>query len=333
MISQNIMSCNIFLLFIDKIMLIFNLQQKIASAANIVIFKNFFMSLATFDCAKTSNDIRAKKSEDKKMVFSSLEFVFLFLPVFLIIYYIVPGRQKNLWLFMGSLGFYFYGVKDTPFYFFLLVLSILVNYQIGILIGRRRLRRFRRRWLVYGVIYNLFWLILFKYAGFFLQNLNLLLNIAKIPVKLPVIAPVLPVGISFYTFQAISYLADVYRKTVPYERSLVGFGMYISMFPQLIADPIVTYSSVRRQIGWRQITFQGIEDGLRDFTIGLGFKVLLANRIGGLWSEIQTIGYDSISTPLAWLGMAAFSLQIYFDFYGYPYGKRAGFYDGLSASG
>ena len=173
------------------------------------------------------------------MVFSSLEFVFRFLPVFLVIYYIVPGRWKNLWHFMGSLGFYFYGVRDTPFYFVLLVLSILVNYQIGILIGRCRIRRFRKRWLVYGVIYNLFWLILFKYAGFLIQNLNLLLNMLKIPVKWPVIAPVLPVGISFYTFQAISYLADVYRKTVPCERSLVGFGMYITMFPQLIAGPTV----------------------------------------------------------------------------------------------
>lgn len=251
------------------------------------------------------------------MVFSSLEFLFWFLPVFLIIYYLVPDKGKNLWLFIGSLGFYFYGVRDTPFYFFLLVFSILVNYQMGIRIGWCRIRRFRRRWLTYGIIYNLFWLILFKYAGFFIQNLNLLFDMAKIPVELPVIAPVLPVGISFYTFQAISYLADVYRKTVPCERSLVGFGMYISMFPQLIAGPIVTYSSVRQQIAGRWTTFRAIEDGLRDFTIGLGFKVLLANRIGGLWSEVCAIGYDSISTPLAWLGLAAFSLQIYFDFYGY----------------
>ncbi|WP_138310134.1 MULTISPECIES: MBOAT family O-acyltransferase [unclassified Clostridium] len=251
------------------------------------------------------------------MVFSSLEFIFRFLPAFLFIYYIIPGKGKNLWLLMGSLGFYFYGVRDTPFYFVLLILSILVNYRIGILIGRRRIGRFRRRWLIYGVIYNLFWLILFKYCGFLVQNLNLMLSLARIPAELPVIAPVLPVGISFYTFQAISYLADVYRKTVPYERSLVGFGMYISMFPQLIAGPIVTYSSVRRQIGFRRITFQSIEDGLRDFTIGLGFKVLLANRIGGLWNEVQAIGYDSISTPMAWLGLAAFSLQIYFDFCGY----------------
>ena len=251
------------------------------------------------------------------MVFSSLEFIFQFLPVFLMIYYLIPGRWKNLWLLAWSLGFYFYGVRDTPFYFVLLILSILVNYRIGILIGRRRVGRLRKRWLVCGVLYNLFWLILFKYAAFFVQNLNLLLKMAGVSRNFPVCTPVLPVGISFYTFQAISYLVDVYRKSVPCERSLVGFGMYISMFPQLIAGPIVTYSSIRAQIGRRRVTFRQIEDGLREFTIGLGFKVLLANRIGGLWSQVQAIGFESISTPLAWLGLAAFSLQIYFDFCGY----------------
>ncbi|WP_336624685.1 MBOAT family O-acyltransferase [Hungatella sp.] len=175
----------------------------------------------------------------------------------------------------------------------------------------------RKRWLVCGIIYNLSWLILFKYSAFIAQNVNLLLGRAGISLHLPVFAPVLPVGISFYTFQAVSYLVDVYRKTVPYERSMVGFGMYISMFPQLIAGPIVTYSSMRAQIGRRKVTFRAIEDGLREFTIGLGFKVLLANRVGGLWTEVQTIGYESISTPLAWLALTAFSLQIYFDFCGY----------------
>ncbi len=251
------------------------------------------------------------------MVFSSLEFIFRFLPLFLMIYYMIPDYWKNFWLLAGSLGFYFYGVRDTPFYFVLLVLSILVNYRIGILIGRRRLGRLRKRWLFCGVIYNLSWLILFKYAAFFMQNGNLLLERMGVPLHLPVFAPILPLGISFYTFQALSYLVDVYRKEVPCERSVVGFGMYISMFPQLIAGPVVTYSSLRPQIGGRRLTLRGIEDGLQEFTIGLGFKVLLANRLGGLWNEVQTIGYDSISTPLAWLGLASFSLQIYFDFYGY----------------
>lgn len=251
------------------------------------------------------------------MVFSSLDFIFWFLPAFLAVYYMVPDRLRNLWLLLGSLGFYFYGVRETPFYLFLLVLSILVNYRIGVLIGRRRTGRLRKRWLICGVFYNLFWLVLFKYAAFLGQNLNLLLGWTGIPLEIPVYAHVLPVGISFYTFQAISYLADIYRSSVPFERSPVGFGMYISMFPQLIAGPIVTYSSIRPQIAKRRPVLQNMEDGLRKFTVGLGFKVLLANRIGGLWGEVQAIGYESISTPLAWMGLAAFSLQIYFDFYGY----------------
>lgn len=130
-------------------------------------------------------------------------------------------------------------------------------------------------------------------------------------------APVLPVGISFYTFQAISYLADVYRKTAEYEPSFVNFAMYISMFPQLIAGPIVTYSSIRKEISRRSHSMRAVEEGLKTFTIGLGLKVLLANRLGGLWNEAGTVGYESISTPFAWLAITAFSLQIYFDFYGY----------------
>ena len=130
-------------------------------------------------------------------------------------------------------------------------------------------------------------------------------------------APVLPVGISFYTFQAISYLADVYRKTAEYEPSFVNFAMYISMFPQLIAGPIVTYSSIKKEISRRSHSMRAVEEGLKTFTIGLGLKVLLANRLGGLWNEAGTVGYESISTPFAWLAITAFSLQIYFDFYGY----------------
>lgn len=135
--------------------------------------------------------------------------------------------------------------------------------------------------------------------------------------ELPVFAPVLPVGISFYTFQAISYLADVYRKTAEYEPSFVNFAMYISMFPQLIAGPIVTYSSIKKEISRRSHSMRAVEEGLKTFTIGLGLKVLLANRLGGLWNEAGTVGYESISTPFAWLAITAFSLQIYFDFYGY----------------
>lgn len=251
------------------------------------------------------------------MVFSSLNFIFIFLPIFFTLYTVCPGRWKNLCLFTGSLAFYFYGIREHPFYLALLVLSILVNYRLGIKLGHKRQKINKGRWLAAGIIYNLSWLFLFKYSGFFAGNINQLFSWAGISLSVPVFNMILPVGISFYTFQAISYLVDVYRQDAPYETSFINFGMYICMFPQLIAGPIVTYSSIRRQISRRRHTVINIEDGLREFTIGLGLKVLLANQIGGLWSQVGAIGYDSISTPLAWLGLTAFSLQIYFDFYGY----------------
>lgn len=245
------------------------------------------------------------------MVFSSIDFIFRFLPVFFLIYGICPGRWKNLCILAGSLLFYFYGVKDQPLYMLLFLLSIVINFLIGRKAGGRK------GWLALGILYNFFWLFLFKYAGFAAENLNRLAGLLGLPGELPVYEPILPIGISFYTFQAVSYLIDVYRKNVPFERSLINFGMYISMFPQLIAGPIVTYASIEKQIQKRKSSPELIETGLREFTIGLGLKVLIANQTGGLWKQVETIGFESISTPLAWLGLAAFSLQIYFDFYGY----------------
>lgn len=249
------------------------------------------------------------------MVFSSIDFIFGFLPVFLLIYAVCPFRWKNLCLFAGSLFFYYSGVKENPSYLFLFLCSIGVNYILGILIGNRK--RERKKWLIIGIIYNFFWLFLFKYSGFFIQNLNGIVSFFGLPVQIPAFEPVLPIGISFYTFQNVSYLADVYRRRVSFERSFTNYGMYISMFPQLIAGPIVTYSSVRSRIRKRKSSLKMIESGLRQFTIGLGLKVLIANQIGGLWKNVEAIGFESISTPLAWLGLVSFSLQIYFDFYGY----------------
>ena len=184
------------------------------------------------------------------MVFSSLEFIFQFLPIFLLIYFLCPARYKNFCLFAGSMLFYLYGVWDTPLYLALFGASMAVNYFLGCRIARSRARFRRRKRLFWGVAYNLFWLLLFKYTGFFTENINGILRLMGLSLELPVFAPVLPVGISFYTFQAISYLADVYRKTAEYEPSFVNFAMYISMFPQLIAGPIVRYSDVEREIGF-----------------------------------------------------------------------------------
>lgn len=251
------------------------------------------------------------------MVFSSIDFLFKFLPVFLILYGLCPEKWKNACLLLGSLLFYSYGVMDCPVYLLLFVVSVTVNYKIGVTMGKRKKGERRRPWLIAGIIYNLFWLFLFKYAGFTIQNLNAVLEMAGSEFKLPMYQPVLPIGISFYTFQQLSYLLDVYHRTVWYEKSLVNYGMYISMFPQLIAGPIVTYSSIQKQIEKRKVTPSLVEEGLREFTIGLGLKVLIANQVGGLWEEILKIGFESISTPLAWMGLIAYSLQIYFDFYGY----------------
>ena len=143
-------------------------------------------------------------------------------------------------------------------------------------------------------------MFLFKYSGFFAGNLNWILQKIGIGFSIRIPELPLPVGISFYTFQAISYLADVYRKDVLHETSFINYGTYITMFPQLIAGPIVTYASVRKQIHRRSHNLKNAENGLREFTIGLGLKVLLANQVGRLWSQVGAIGYESISTPLAW---------------------------------
>lgn len=251
------------------------------------------------------------------MVFSSLEFLVYFLPCFLLAYYLVPGRFKNHCLFVGSLVFYMFGIKGHPFYLLLILGSILVNYKVGLMIGRRRRKAVRKKWLMAGLIYNIGWLIFFKYLNFILENINKVSENAGFSSRIPYLQLVLPIGISFYTFQISSYLIDVYRGKVKRERSIISLGTYLCMFPQLIAGPIVMYASVSEQLKTRRHSFAKVEEGLKLFTIGLGYKVLIANRVSGLWDQVNGIGFDSISTPLAWMGILAFSFQIYFDFYGY----------------
>ena len=260
------------------------------------------------------------------MVFSSLEFLFLFLPLFLIVYYLLPLRGKNSFLFLGSLVFYGFGIGWNPYYMALIVASVVLNFLAAKGIdGCRRKNRIKnggdtagkgsfgeKAILILGLCYNFGLLLFFKYAGFFVENI------------------VLPIGISFYTFQITSYLIDVYRLRTRAEQDVVRLGAYLTMFPQLIAGPIVTYSEVRKSLRRRKTTLIACSHGLQIFTLGLGFKVLLANQLGNLWEDIQTIGYESISTPLSWLGILAYSLQIYFDFYGYSLmavglGKLLGF--------
>ncbi len=251
------------------------------------------------------------------MVFSSLEFIFFFLPAFLLIYFITPWRLRNFVLFIGSMVFYSLGTLDQPEYILLLLLSITVNYSLARAMDGRR-RGFRKFLLTIGLIYDFGWLFLFKYADFFLSGVNAVVQAAAPESSgIQPLGLTLPIGISFYTFQIASYLIDVYRGKFPAERNFIDLGAYISMYPQLIAGPIVTYGQVLDKMKKRTVSSRAVVSGLQVFIFGLGLKVLLANRVAGLWTALSTIGYESVSTPLAWLGLLGFTFQIYFDFFGY----------------
>lgn len=243
------------------------------------------------------------------MVFSSTIFLCVYLPLVLLGYYICPKKGKNLFLLIVSLIFYAWG---EPKYVFLMIFSILVNYVFGLLMDKHRENKKRLKLLlVISVIIDLGLLSVFKYTDFIITNINSvfgadfdLLNIA------------LPIGISFYTFQAMSYTIDVYRDDVRVQRNLIDFGMYITMFPQLIAGPIVRYSDVQDQLAERNVTTADFSEGIMRFVVGLGKKVLLANQMGAVWTQIYALGGD-ISALMAWTGAAAYTFQIYFDFSGY----------------
>lgn len=249
------------------------------------------------------------------MDFSSLLFIFVFLPVFLVLYYILPPKSRNLLLLIGSLIFYSFG---EPYYLFLILCSIIVNYLIALGIQRFKGRRFERTVLfVLSLAFNFGLLIFFKYTDFFVENINALLRLCHINWYFFTLNVTLPLGISFYTFQIVSYVTDVYSGKTDADKSIIRLSTYLCMFPQLIEGPIVRYSEVKDALRQRTISMKNLDNGLKTFIIGLGYKVILANRIGTLWNEICTIGFESISSPLAWLGAFSYSMQLYFDFCGY----------------
>lgn len=243
------------------------------------------------------------------MVFSSIVFLFRFLPLFFILYYLVPERMKNLLLFLGSLFFYAWG---EPVYVLLMLFSTVADYIHGRLLGRLRGKRGARYVLLSSVLINLGILCFFKYADFLIQTVNGLLG-----ADLPLLELPLPIGISFYTFQTMSYTIDVYRGEAKVQKNLLDFGVYVTMFPQLIAGPIVKYRDVEKEIHHRAIDLYSVSDGLKRFCIGLGKKVLLANQIGELWNQVSGMEMRDMSVMTAWLGILAFAFQIYFDFSGY----------------
>ncbi len=243
------------------------------------------------------------------MVFSSTIFLCIFLPIVLLGYYICPKKGRNLFLLIASLAFYAWG---EPKYVLLMMFSIVINYVFGLLMEKHRQNSRRLKLvLVLSVIIDLGLLGVFKYTDFIIGNIN-----AAFGANFDLLKLALPIGISFYTFQAMSYTIDVYRGDVKVQRNLIDFGMYITMFPQLIAGPIVRYADVQEQLHERQAAVRDFSEGAMRFVVGLGKKVLLANQIGALWSEIYALGGSS-SALMAWLGAVAFTFQIYFDFSGY----------------
>ncbi len=241
------------------------------------------------------------------MVFSSLMFMFVFLPAVLAVYYILPKKCRNAFLLIADLIFYGWG---EPVMVFLMLFSIAVNYFAGMLISKAETDKKKKAVLVLSVIIDLGMLGFFKYAGFITENLNIVLPFLNIPaVSVP-----LPIGISFYTFQIMSYTIDVYRKDTEAQKSIVAFGAYVSLFPQLIAGPIVRYRDVDAQLSERHENIDRFSRGVRLFLLGLAKKVLLANPMGLLWDEMREINGGVIAS---WAGVIAFSFQIYFDFSGY----------------
>ena len=244
------------------------------------------------------------------MVFSSLIFLFIFLPIFLGIYFLVPKKFKNLILFLFSLVFYAWG---EPIYVVIMLFSTVYDYTIGLFMDRYRSNKYIPRiCLVLSILGNMGMLMFFKYSNFFIENIN---NIFNMNVDLLSVA--LPIGISFYTFQTMSYTIDLYRNKISVQRNIISFGAYVAMFPQLIAGPIVTYSKVEKEIDNRSENLDKFTYGITRFIEGLAKKVLIANGIGMLCEQISNSFILDMSVSTAWLGMVAFGLQLYFDFSGY----------------
>jgi alginate O-acetyltransferase complex protein AlgI len=244
------------------------------------------------------------------MVFSSLLFLYIYLPVVLAVYYIVPVRWRNVWLFIVNLVFYGWG---EPVYILLMLVSIGINYASGLLIDKCRDRDKTAKLILAGsTVLSLSLLLFFKYFDLFAETLN------QLPfLSIPLLHLTLPIGISFYTFQTMSYPIDVYRGDAHVQKNIISFGTFVALFPQLIAGPIVRYKDVADQLDFRAGSAEQFASGVQRFVIGLGKKVLIANNIGMLWDIYAAQDAASLTFLGAWLGILAFSFQIYFDFSGY----------------
>ena len=260
------------------------------------------------------------------MLFSSQVFLYFFLPITLIIYYLSPRKFRNFILLVASLIFYAWG---EPVYILIMLFSTVFDYVNGLLIDKfqkENKNRYAKIVLIVSVVGNLSILGFFKYSNFLITNLNSLFHF-----DLSLLSIALPIGISFYTFQTMSYTIDVYKKNVEAQKNLISFATYVTLFPQLIAGPIVKYRDVRESLENRKENISDFSDGVKRFILGLFKKVMLANNIGFLWESINAMSNQEMSAILAWIGAICFTLQIYYDFSGYSdmaigLGKMFGFH-------
>lgn len=239
------------------------------------------------------------------MQFNSLIFLFLFLPVFLFIYFVVDPRFKNYFLLAAGLFFYAWGHKEAVF---ILIFLILINYFLSLRMSEAKDQKHSKRIFVTGIIINILILVFYKYLTFLLKIVGVDFQLKGIPY---------PTGISFMTFLGISYLTDIYRKSVEFKRGLADYALYVSLFPKLITGPITVYSSFKHQLKKRDISLENFSYGIKRFITGLGKKVLFADTFAETANTIFSIPADKLSSPLSWIGIIAYALQIYYDFSGY----------------
>lgn len=254
------------------------------------------------------------------MLFSSLTFLFCFFPLVVLIYFMLRPALQNYFLLLASLFFYAWG---EPKYLLIMLAVIVINYLAGI--GIEYFSQRKKLMLASSILLNLSILGFFKYTDFLIENINLVFKS-----NLPLLHIALPIGISFYIFQSMSYTIDVYKETVQPQKNILKFALYVSLFPQLIAGPIVKYRDIANEIDNRNVSLQDVVDGLKRFIIGLSKKVILANTMGEVADTIYATGTNNITADIAWLGAITYSLQIFFDFSGYSdmaigIGKMFGF--------
>lgn len=260
------------------------------------------------------------------MLFSSQVFLYFFLPITLIVYYLSPKRFRNFILLIASLIFYAWG---EPIYILIMLFSTVFDYINGLLIDKFQKKnqdKYAKIVLIVSVVGNLAILGFFKYSDFLISNINSLFNS-----NISLLAIALPIGISFYTFQTMSYTIDVYKQNVKAQKNFISFATYVTLFPQLIAGPIVKYRDVSESLENRKENITDFSEGIKRFIIGLFKKVMIANNAGFIWESIHSLPYSEISLSLAWIGAICYSLQIYYDFSGYSdmaigLGKMFGFH-------